>query len=53
MAEMGAIVPGAHQSGLGQPLHAYVCYADDGGEGDESQKGRRESVEAAPPLLHE
>ena len=53
VAEMGAIIPRAYQSGPGQPLHAYVRYADDGGERNESQESRREQIETAPPLLYE
>lgn len=30
MAKMGAVIPGSDQSGLGKPLHAYVCHIDDG-----------------------
>ena len=39
VAEMGVAVPGAYKSGFGKPLHAHVCYTNDGGEGNESQKG--------------
>lgn len=53
VAAVGTSIPRTYQSGLGEPLHAYVCDFNNGWIGAKPQEGRSRPKQNPASVLHQ